>query len=158
MSVDSVPKDTVSTLTLFLPALLFISPLKSAFTLPHLSNMGKTKEGVKVCSWAVVLRQAAQVNWEKRGKWRIKKCKRWDEKVCLFQMNLAKRWLRFPWKSCMAHQQVQRVSWRQHTGLVNWNMWSLSPLASATQSICCCLQCYWLFWLLFGTSLSEIKT
>lgn len=76
MSVDSVPKDTVSTLTLFLPALLFISPLKSAFTLPHLSKMGKTKEGVKVCSWAVVLRQAAQVNWEKRGKWRIKKCKR----------------------------------------------------------------------------------
>lgn len=74
MSVNSVPKDTVSesfttslsTLTLFLPALLLIPLVKSAFIQPCLSSMGKRKEGMKVCSWAVP-RQAAQVNWGKKG-------------------------------------------------------------------------------------------
>lgn len=61
MSVDSVPGDTasvsftsLSTLTLFLPALLLISPIKSTFTHACLSSMGKGKEGVRVCSWAAV--------------------------------------------------------------------------------------------------------
>lgn len=82
MSVDSGPKDTVSesftslsTMTLFLPALLVISPAKSAFTQPCLSSMGKRKEGVEVCSRSV-LRQAAQVNWEERRERRTEKYKR----------------------------------------------------------------------------------
>lgn len=61
MSVDSASEDTVSesftslsTLTLFLPALLLISPVKSAFAHPRLSSMGKRKEGMKVYSWAAV--------------------------------------------------------------------------------------------------------
>lgn len=82
MSADAVPEDTVSesftsssTLTLFLPALLLISPVKSPLTQPCLSSMGKRKEELKVCSWAAV-RQAAQVNWIKRGKRRTEKYKR----------------------------------------------------------------------------------
>ena len=61
MSVDSLPGDTASasftslcTLTVFLPAPLLISSIKAAFTLPCLSNMGKGKNRVRVCSWAAV--------------------------------------------------------------------------------------------------------
>lgn len=68
MSVDLVPGDTVSAsftslsmLTLFLPALLLISPIKSAFTHPCSSSVGKGMERVRVCSWAAI-GQAGQVN------------------------------------------------------------------------------------------------
>lgn len=68
MSVDLVPGDAVSAsftslsmLTLFLPALLLISPIKSAFTHPCSSSTGKGMERVRVCSWAAI-GQAGQVN------------------------------------------------------------------------------------------------
>lgn len=67
MTIDSVSGDTVSAsftfclLTLFLPALLLISPSKSAFTHPCLSSIGKGKERVMVFSQAAV-EQEGQVN------------------------------------------------------------------------------------------------